>query len=642
MKPSFHMLLMLLLFNWFIAQSLWGQSYPDEAGFQQRSAILIEQIACRYQPPASSIGDAEKYYWPKAMARLQFYGLKDSTANAWIDFFQNEAPFHFTLVGMARLMYLFPKAAAMQQTKEQYLRQVFAVSNSDNAWWGEGTENHLAMARTSAYLYAQAAQGTIPTATMQMKLAKDWLLAYTRRIREVGNGEWNSSIYNAYSIVAWLNIYDFAEDPQLKKAAQLVLDYYALDMGLHYSFGILGGPEMRGNGVGVFPVATHFLAWLWFGQNPVIDFSANREYIQSIHAATSTYRPPALALKLADKSRIQAGTYHLNRPDYLLEQAGFVQETFYVHPQFTLGSCRDTYGGWTGSTVQMVPWKLVLAQNNALPWEVSGNGRYYELWSGRSRNPFTQVLQADNVLFQLTQTPVNLEPIQTRISQIVEDWAKAWQRDFVQRFPASADKKNVVNLNKVVIAKNQSYLTLPADVSFQQKGNCFLVNFGSVYLACTALGDTVFTLAMEGRQQLIVQAPRGQCCGWVLEVVSGVPDFAQFCQEWQPQMLRMESQQGLVYHTRDGRKLRARFVADGTFQEASVDWGFGPTEKQAIGFARAKQPSPFHQSAWPQGDGFGRSGELWQNRRKILPLQHRYLFKGPLLKLKQPGRKTGF
>lgn len=634
MKPSFHILLLLALFNWFIPQSLCGQSYPDEAGFQQRSAFLIEQIACHYQPPASSIGDAEKYYWPKAMARLQFYGLKDSISNAWIDFFQNEAPFHFTLVGMARLLYLFPEAAAMQLTKEQYLRQVFAVTNSDNAWWGEGTENHLAMARTSAYLYAQAAQGTIPIATMQLKLAKDWLLAYARRIREVGNGEWNSSIYNAYSIVAWLNIYDFAEDSQLKKAAKRVLDYYALDLGLHYSFGILGGPEMRGNGVGVFPVATHFLAWLWFGQNPNIDFSANREYIQSIHAATSSYRPPALALQLADKSRFQAGSYRINRPDYLLEQAGFVQETFYVHPQFTLGSCRDAYGGWTGSTVQMVPWKLVLARSNALPVEVSGNGRYYKLWSGRSRNPFTQVLQADNVLFQLTQTPVNLEPVQAQITQIVEDWAKAWQRDFTQRFPGSVDKKNVVNLNKGVIAQNQSYLTLPAEVSFQQKGNCFLVNFGSVYLACTALGDSIYTLATGGRKQLLVQSPLGQCCGWVLEVVPGEQTFQQFCQQWQVQDLRMDTRQTLMYRSRDGRELRARYVDEGTFQEASVDWGYGPNQVQSIAFGRAKQASPFRQPTWPRGLGYGRRGELWQGQKRLCGVGQKWLVYGPEFRLK--------
>lgn len=583
-----------------------------ELGFRQRAQLLLEATAQRYRPPSSQIGDAEKYYYPQAIARLSTLGPSDSLAQAYVAMFRHKDPFHFTIIGLTRLLYLFPQEPTLHANRLSYCQRVAQRSDADNAFTGEGTENHVNMSRTSGYLLMQLAQQTAaaPLYQQQMQRAASWLKAYAQRYAEVGNAEWNSSTYDAYSVAAWLNVYDFAIDSTLKQAAQTVLDGYARQIALHYSWGLMGGAEMRGAGIGAYAAATNYLAWLWFGEGLNADFSTNREYIQSVHAATSRYRPPTDCLALALKTQTQATEYRGFRPDNSLEKEHFVKEYFWITPNFTLGSAVQSYGGWTGTTTQLINWKLVCkpANPSSKALEISGNGRFYDDWLAKGRQPFTQVVQHQNVLFQLTCTPTHAEQIWERIVGIVKQWQNNWQRDFARRFPEH-HKKNVVNINDKVLFENKSYLTLPPEAQIQALPQGYLVRLPKVWLRCTAIGAAQDTLINQ-RKVLCCQAPRGQVCGWVVEAheASAFGTWEFFEKKMTTRQLSQRRYQ--TTYSMPEQELRAKYQPNGAHQEALVDWGYGPTEAVSVAFGTAQQPSPYRQPAWPRGKWHGRTAQL--------------------------------
>ncbi|MFW5758482.1 MAG: hypothetical protein ACOCYO_07360, partial [Bacteroidota bacterium] len=399
----------------------------------KRHTRLIDRIADEYQPPSMQIGDPQKYYWPKVMGRFEKYGTTDSLANQWIDQMAHRDPFHFTYVGMARIMSLYPDAPALKKNKKLLLQKVFERSDAHNPWTSEGTENHINMDRTSGYLYAQHAleyPDDFPDAPDRMSQMKEWIKLWSKRVYKHGTGEWNSSIYQAYNIIGWLNLYDFANDEQVKQMARAVLDYYTAEMALHYSWGSYGGSEKRSSGAkNKSNTASDYLCWYWFGNHLPGDPMVNKgtEYIQSIHAATSMYKPPLpfTGLALKQKQHHQNQWYQNSKPSYLYDIPSFVKQFFYIGKNYTLGTAVSPYGGYTGSTYQYLNWKLsVRSDQNPSGYEISGNGRFLDNWSGANANPWTQFFQHRNVLLQLTQTPENPHEIIEEVRKVVDQWGQ--------------------------------------------------------------------------------------------------------------------------------------------------------------------------------------------------------------------------
>jgi hypothetical protein len=57
-----------------------------------------------------------------------------------------------------------------------------------------------------------------------------------------------------------------------------------------------------------------------------------------MHAATSTYRPPSQAVKLARKGFATPEWYQNSKPSYLFEIQSFVNQFYYIGKNFTLGT----------------------------------------------------------------------------------------------------------------------------------------------------------------------------------------------------------------------------------------------------------------------------------------------------------------
>jgi len=607
----------------------------------QKKEILIKEIITNYDPPSTDIGDPEKYYWPKTLARLELYGENDSLANNWISLFADRSPFHFTLVGMCRILYLYPNAPAIQKYRNTILKKVFERTDSYNCWTAEGTENHINMSRTSGYLYAQEAiKHNFQTihAQAHAKEMKEWILNWSKLIYQKGTGEWNSGIYGTYNMIGWLNLYDFSEDIEVKSAAKAVCDYYATEMALYYSWGVLGGAEMRGAGIGHnLGNSTSFQTWFWFSDNENPDFSRGREYIQTIHAATSTYQPDEAIVQLARKTMDKPFQTYIQMPDYLLSKAGFCQNQLYASNHFTLGSMASTYGGWTGSTSQIISWKMVAKPEKSenAPFQMSGNGLYYENRNGKIRDPFTQIIQHEKVLFQLSYVPENAKEIESQINLLIKKWSMNWKNDFLLRFPDEGYKKNVVKGIKEKSRKSGSYLSIDNRASgFIEDGITFLEMNGT-YAAIRSISQLYPTEDKSNYdkktqfQFLVDASKKNQLSGFVIEMgdFGSHGSFQKFKTSIKKSNLIKpgnENPYSVTYQTSTGEKLEAKFQAEGSFEEAIVDWGYGVKNPQTHITA-----APFVQPVWPSGMGHGKVGLLIDH---LFPVS-KSIFSGPVLNL---------
>lgn len=624
----------------FILSGNSKSQHLNNALFTEKSRKLIHHIADHYQAPAPTIGDPEKYYWPYAIARFEKYGLEDSIGNYWISRFSNNSPFHFTLAGMSRILYRYASAPEVKNNELKILEKVFERQDANNAWTSEGTENHINMDRTSGYLHAQKALGHsdhFHRAEKRFREMDQWLRRWSHDLYQHGNGEWHSGIYQTYNLMGWLNIYDFAENIEIKTMARAVLDYYATELAIYYSFGNQGGAEMRGTAIPRSGFeATTYLTWLWFSQSelPPAPFRG-AGYIQCIHAATSSYRPAAAIVQLA-LHKPKGSNYELSRPDYHMLRPSFVRKHFYMGESFSMGSARSNYGGWTGASYQMVNWKLLLKGNNAdsLPLVIGGNGRFYENFGGNATTPFTQIVQHENTLLQMTRTPANALAMANTIRSLCLTWDSLWQRDFTTRFPESHRHHGVVNFaaNQKVLAENSSYIIVPKAIPIIQISEHILLHTSKTHVLLRPFGDLHTLKIMDEIEQyptyraVVVSAEPDQVCGFVVEVleqeksknIKALERSLKRKPEIKPDNRPDQSIIELTTHKKVA--LKAMYHADGTFEEPMFDWGYGPVEQSTYISEQA-----WAQPTWPEGRGYGRMPELYvngvpQSNRALLPL----------------------
>ncbi|MFM2091947.1 MAG: hypothetical protein RLZZ127_2436 [Planctomycetota bacterium] len=164
-----------------------------------------------------------------------------------------------------------------------------------NSWVDvRNTDNLRAMRDGAVYLMAEETGNAEVAATY-----KERIRAYATACFSTGMGEWDSANYLAHTIVGYLQIYDFAKDPEVKALAKGVLDYLSTVAATAYFKGAVVAPNARDyNNVGP-KEGFAGEAWLWFGDND--EAKESRPYRDFIHMATSAYRPPAAVLALARK-----------------------------------------------------------------------------------------------------------------------------------------------------------------------------------------------------------------------------------------------------------------------------------------------------------------------------------------------------
>jgi len=648
------------------AQPLSKEAY--EAAFNQRANLLLQHVS-QYYPhsrpgyPAGSDGkldDFGKYNYPLFIALLSVNNkgsINQQVVEERMKIFAAKPTFHFNLVGLPRLLYLFPGNAAFKNNELELLKRVWERKDSYNAWTAEGTENHISMSKTSAYLYAQLANekyGTVFTdAADKMKMMKQWIMRWSKRIFITGTGEFNSAIYQAYNIIGWLNLYDFAKDTAVKKAAHAVLDYYAVEMALHYAQGMSGGSDLRGqNCTRSFTGSYAYLAWLWFDDSPLplradnLEVGrSNNEMIQSVHAATSNYRPPLAAVVLAAKKFSSPAMYYGSKPGYVLSPPGLIKQTLYVGKAYLLGAGYFPYSGWGSGNNQVVSWKLISRVDSGEDKSaqfVSGIGVQSPLdknfSGGNKRSPYDQLVHYKNVLIQLTMLPSNAGSQQQQVNVLFDAWRKDWATDFAKRFPTDSFKlaHNPIHLQQMDLSVNQSSICFAntGKISSIIDQQILFVELEKTWLAIRSLSRDApanFKLSNGDEMKYVtVSAEAGKLIGFVIEVASKTDyvDFENFRQRIiQYSKLNnhlVDSQHTISYQSLGGDLIEAAYQSNGSFTEPLFDFGYGIT-KPMLHLAAP----PLQQPVWPVGEGHGRLAR-WRVNGKLVNLQSDWpVYEGP-------------
>jgi hypothetical protein len=183
---------------------------------------------------------------------------------------------------------------------EETKQQIFDEVTTYDGWLTGGTENHIAMRRTAGFLFGEA----FPEAQFQhglkgSELAEVCLLymrAYGRALFRNSMVEFLSPIYHAVHTSAWLNIYEFAKDPNAKQCARAILDWMFADLAANSHHSIIIPPAARAKGIvtdsyqlSTVRSNTQWTAWLYWG-------AGNIESSLKAVAGTDTWEKSPLSL----------------------------------------------------------------------------------------------------------------------------------------------------------------------------------------------------------------------------------------------------------------------------------------------------------------------------------------------------------
>ena len=396
-----------------------------EAEFQQRAKQVINHFA-KAESYGNLWGENEKKSYPMAM----FDFLAGNRQKA-LDFLQQDDPqtqeqahtdyidyyFSFTLKGQIRKYFLLGKYldpvyrqrmynAAKIWTETDPLQRPHPIhgtgQGTGNDWsitrrglWvdSRNTDNLRAMRETSVYLMAEE---TGNEATRQLYKSK--IKRYVSALYNIGMGEWDSEVYQGHTFAAYLNLYDFAQDTEVKQWAKMALDWLAMAASVKYYRGGWGGPVKRdyGDGHGVMRSDSARTFWLYFGDTPVAN---NRPELDSLYLITSRYRPPLAVMELARKNFNKPVEILASKPLYENWKPGNNQspgywETQFIGPSYQMGSLAGTFPDG-----DVAPFKLMaFNQHKGVDFFVANTGK-----NGvkPGKNPGDEIGQYRNLLIWL-------------------------------------------------------------------------------------------------------------------------------------------------------------------------------------------------------------------------------------------------
>lgn len=302
-------------------QNPWPIEWED--AFRTRADHAVRAVG-RKGPSGNTYFENEKNLYPTAMmaflsgnrqgalSRLQ---EEDNQAASWnsltkgIDFYAC-----FTLKGQMRKYFFFGQyldPAYKQRmfdgaglwTERDPLRRPNPFHKGQKEGWTpetmnswvdvRSTDNLRAMRETSVYLMAEE------TGNQEVRLQyKRAIQRYVWALYHIGMGEWDSENYHSHTITPYINLYDFARDPEVKLAAKAALDWLSAAGAVKYYHGGFCGPIKRDyHKPYVFGGAAADL-WLWFDATPHPPAEPDRD---GLYYITSSYRPPAAVAALGRK-----------------------------------------------------------------------------------------------------------------------------------------------------------------------------------------------------------------------------------------------------------------------------------------------------------------------------------------------------
>lgn len=343
-------------------------SPEDEAAFQERARHVIREQAKVKVPAGNTYFENEKRTYGYLMAQIlagrteaiKELQLEDAQAKEWhkategIDFFAA-----FTIKHQTRKFFYFGELlepayrermlrGAKAWTEQDPMKRPHDAFKKPGEGWGPDTknswvdvrttENLYLMRVTSIYLFAEAAGNREVTTKYKNEIGQ-----YVKAMYRIGMGEWDSENYHGHSIGPLCNLYDFAQDDEVRQWAKAALDWGFAAGALKYYRGGFNGPTKRDyNHSQPFGGSAANMLWLHFGDTP--HMKEGEWESDEVHLISSSYRPPAAVLNLARKKFQRPREVLSSKPHYSASTAGDITsppeflETQYVGHSYLMGS----------------------------------------------------------------------------------------------------------------------------------------------------------------------------------------------------------------------------------------------------------------------------------------------------------------
>lgn len=208
------------------------------------------------------------------------------------------------------------------------------------------TDNLRGMRECAIYLFAERSGNDL-----LRRLYKDRIRRTALGFWSIGNGEWDSPGYHPHTICAYLNLYAFAQDAEVRGMSKAILDFLYTAGAVKYWQGAWSGPNKRDYGNFTPMRAISTLLWLYYGNTPLEPHS---HVADNVWAFISGYRPPAAVVAFGRQEFERPLTMYNSHPAYSnwlpgeAERAEFHETMYYGH-SFNLGTlARGSRGDVSG------------------------------------------------------------------------------------------------------------------------------------------------------------------------------------------------------------------------------------------------------------------------------------------------------
>ena len=459
-------------------------SAQQEGDFQARAAHIIAHFASP-KSYGNGFGENEKQAYPRAM----FDFLSGNRERA-IAFLQAEDPqserhahtqgidyyYSFTLKGQIRKYFLLGQfldpdyrqrmfEGAKKWTEKDPLTQphpIYGMGDGSGRDWdisrrgrwvdARNTDNLRAMRETSVYLMAEETDNEATRQRYKKKLQR-----YVSALYHIGMGEWDSVAYHSHTFAPYLNLYDFAQDPEVKSLAKAALDWMAAAAAVKYYQGGWGGPVKRdyGGANTAMGASAARSFWLYFGGSPLAN---DNPELDTLHFITSSYRPPQAVVALAQKQFQKPLELLSSKPVYETWKPGNAEapgywETQFFGNTFQMGTVASAFAAG-----DVAPFKL-LADNSSrgVDFFLANTGKR---WARQGKNPGDQIGQYQNLLIWLR--PVDNKPFffqfpQSAIVEIEPDhWFIRLEKTWLAIFPINLTHCHTIEINNKRYQSNYS------------------------------------------------------------------------------------------------------------------------------------------------------------------------------------------
>lgn len=192
-----------------------------------------------------------------------------------------------------------------------------------NSWVDvRGTDNLRAMREQAIYLMAMETGNRSAAAASLGRIR-----AYANALYQTGMPEWDSPNYLNHALTAWLPLYDFAEEREVRALAKALLDHICAAAAVKYYRGSWAGPGIRDYGnIGPHAGAAGEF-WHYFGG---LAEPAREPYRDFVHVMASAYRPPAAVVAVARRDFPRPAEILAAKPSY----AGWQQADGEAEPSY--------------------------------------------------------------------------------------------------------------------------------------------------------------------------------------------------------------------------------------------------------------------------------------------------------------------